>query len=370
MKLVEMKCKNCGSALNVDSEAKEVKCKYCQTIFKIDVEIQHHKLDDAEKIGYELEKGKIRAQEELKAKKIEQQNVIRQAKLEEEKRKKNLKWWIIGWILCFPIPLTILIWKNTKWDKKIKTIIIAVLWIIVIIIGALSNANESNEKKNMIIKCYSEETYNKLNDIIGIDNIKTNISNSTSCESLKLKDNNYKEIEVKVDEDKKLLYIKVDNEIKYGDDPSKEILDRDVNLNKKEDYEFLTMEGFTTLQSLLMNIGDNTRYNHIKNMADYVGYYVKDLSQGEHYGLIKLVYNCKEENYYSNSTETAEFIYDDYKGEKLRKIEYSTKRSLKYIYYINDKESNTLIIPNEKNKKITSFRDAFQIINEREGYEG
>ena len=64
MKLVEMKCKNCCSKLEVDSEAKEVTCNYCGTIFKIDDEIQRIKYEDMEQAGYEFEKGKIRAQQE------------------------------------------------------------------------------------------------------------------------------------------------------------------------------------------------------------------------------------------------------------------------------------------------------------------
>ena len=58
MKLVEMKCKNCGAKLKVNSEVKEANCQFCGAEFKIDDEVQHHKLDDAEQTGYELEKGK------------------------------------------------------------------------------------------------------------------------------------------------------------------------------------------------------------------------------------------------------------------------------------------------------------------------
>ena len=159
MKLVEMKCKNCGAKLKVNAEVKEANCQFCGTEFKIDDEVQHHKLDDAEQMGYELEKGKIRAREEAKQAKIEEQNAILQAKIEEqkailqaqyeeEKRKKNLKWWIIGWIFFFPIPLTILIWKS-KWDQKKKIIATVVLWGVLLLIGTLSpNDTTSTETSN------------------------------------------------------------------------------------------------------------------------------------------------------------------------------------------------------------------------------
>ena len=147
MKLVEMKCKNCGAKLKVNSEVKEANCQFCGAEFKIDDEVQHHKLDDAEQTGYELEKGKIRAREEAKQAKIDEQNAILQAQYEEEKRKKNLKWWIIGWIFFFPIPLTILIWKS-KWDQKKKIIATVILWGVLLLIGALSPNDTTNTEIN------------------------------------------------------------------------------------------------------------------------------------------------------------------------------------------------------------------------------
>ena len=36
-------------------------------------------------------------------------------------KKRNTILWILGWLFCFPIPATILIWrKQNTWDKKIK----------------------------------------------------------------------------------------------------------------------------------------------------------------------------------------------------------------------------------------------------------
>lgn len=147
MKLVEMKCKNCGANLKVNTEDKDVKCTFCNTSFKIDDEVKHIKYDDMEQSGYEFEKGKIRAREEEKNAKIDEKNAILQAQYEEEKRKKNLKWWIIGWIFFFPIPLTILIWRS-KWNQKTKIIVTAVLWGVLLIIGALSPNDTTSTQKN------------------------------------------------------------------------------------------------------------------------------------------------------------------------------------------------------------------------------
>ena len=64
MKLVELRCKNCGALLKENAEESEITCKYCQSKFKLDDEVQHVKYDDMEQSGYEFEKGRLRAQQE------------------------------------------------------------------------------------------------------------------------------------------------------------------------------------------------------------------------------------------------------------------------------------------------------------------
>lgn len=55
MKLVEMKCNNCGSSLKFKDNVKEVTCEYCGT---------HYKLEDDYDKGYKFEKGRIAARNE------------------------------------------------------------------------------------------------------------------------------------------------------------------------------------------------------------------------------------------------------------------------------------------------------------------
>ena len=62
----------------------------------------------------------------------------------EEKKKKNLKWWIIGWILFFPIPLTIIVVRSKKLKTLWKIIILVAIWGGFILIG-LSGEKEKNE---------------------------------------------------------------------------------------------------------------------------------------------------------------------------------------------------------------------------------
>ena len=50
------------------------------------------------------------------------------------KKRSHLALWILGFIFCFPIPVTILI-ARSKLPKLVKTVLIALLWIIVVFIG-------------------------------------------------------------------------------------------------------------------------------------------------------------------------------------------------------------------------------------------
>ena len=86
MKLVEMKCKNCGATLKVASNARDVLCQFCGTEFKIDDEVQHVQYDNMEQSGYEFERGRIRAQQES---------------MPKPKKKITIRT-IIAWIFLFP----------------------------------------------------------------------------------------------------------------------------------------------------------------------------------------------------------------------------------------------------------------------------
>lgn len=127
MKLVELKCKNCGSLLKANSEDKEMTCKYCGTTFKIDDEIKHIKFDDMEQNGYDFEMGRIRAQRESS----------RTYSRSDEPKKKNNKTLllILAWLFLFPFMLTYYIWKTDKLTKRNKIIITIVMWILILIIS-------------------------------------------------------------------------------------------------------------------------------------------------------------------------------------------------------------------------------------------
>lgn len=72
MKLVELKCKNCGAVLKVKPGTNDIHCEHCKANYKLDDEVRHIKFDDVEKAGYDYEKGRQKArQEHEQRKKIE-----------------------------------------------------------------------------------------------------------------------------------------------------------------------------------------------------------------------------------------------------------------------------------------------------------
>lgn len=144
MKLLEMKCKNCGALLKVEEDAKYIECQYCNTKYKLDDEVQHIKYDDMEKSGYEFEKGRIRAQQEQKR---AQSNYNNLNNVNNTSKKKNNKtfWLILAWIFLLPFTATYFIAKNNKLDKKKKIVVIAIMWVIFLVIAY---ANPSENIKN------------------------------------------------------------------------------------------------------------------------------------------------------------------------------------------------------------------------------
>ena len=45
--------------------------------------------------------------------------------------KKRKTWlWVLGWIFIFPIPLTIILVRNSRLRKKTKVILIIVIWFV------------------------------------------------------------------------------------------------------------------------------------------------------------------------------------------------------------------------------------------------
>ena len=69
MKLFSVTCPKCGGKLDVTPNSKMVTCEYCKCDFLIDDEIKRIRLDNAEQVGYDFEKGRQRALEDIEKEK-------------------------------------------------------------------------------------------------------------------------------------------------------------------------------------------------------------------------------------------------------------------------------------------------------------
>ena len=138
MKLVELKCKNCGGLLKVEEGTVDIHCGYCQTDYKLDDEVQHVKYDEMEQTGYDFEKGRIKAKQEHEEELARQKVEAQQAAIKAERTAKNKKWIILAWIFLFPFMLTYWIWAKSKMSTKAKVITTCILWIMFFIVAASS----------------------------------------------------------------------------------------------------------------------------------------------------------------------------------------------------------------------------------------
>lgn len=144
MKIISMVCPNCGASIQVDADKKNLTCNYCGNNLYLDDEVHHIQYDNAEKTGYQFEKGRQRAQAE--ARQFNTQQQYNGAGLQKTKRKTWL--WVIGWILIFPLPLTILLLRKKNMNPILKFGIVAVAWIFYLIIAFAGGANDSSDKQS------------------------------------------------------------------------------------------------------------------------------------------------------------------------------------------------------------------------------
>ncbi len=121
MKLVELKCKECGAQLSVKPDATDIHCAYCKANYKLDDEAVHIVVDDAEEIGYAYERGRMKARKDAERRKVLQEQ-------EEQRRFDSVPILIGLWILFFPVMATWLIWRKLKMPLALKIALTVVLW--------------------------------------------------------------------------------------------------------------------------------------------------------------------------------------------------------------------------------------------------
>ncbi|MBR2742446.1 MAG: hypothetical protein IKD89_02550 [Clostridia bacterium] len=145
MKLIELLCPRCGAVLKVDPSNTQAHCEHCGAVLLIDYEVRTIRVEDAEEVGYNFEKGRQRAQAEAKKASSSSQthytppprddyrespkyNPPRETPAEPEPVKKERRpWllWLLGWIFIFPLPLAMVMSKHKKLGEVARISIMA-----------------------------------------------------------------------------------------------------------------------------------------------------------------------------------------------------------------------------------------------------
>lgn len=142
MKFVEMTCPHCGAHMQADAELRQVQCNHCGSTLLIDDEVQHVQYDNAEEAGYNFEKGRQRAQAEM----VRDYVTANTENTSPAPAKKSRIWlWVLGWIIIFPLPLTIILHRKKNMKPALKYSLIAAAWIVFFLLLYVSNASESDQ---------------------------------------------------------------------------------------------------------------------------------------------------------------------------------------------------------------------------------
>lgn len=148
-----MKCPNCGAEID-----KGGKCEFCGSKLSAEMQKENEQINKdgcpkckSTNITFEREKHEIITSDKKISYNYKTVGLCKDCgfswdvDVQKEKHETNIVWWILGWIIIYPIPATILINRSNKISNKKKRIYIALLWISYIILVAISNSQEVSQ---------------------------------------------------------------------------------------------------------------------------------------------------------------------------------------------------------------------------------
>ncbi|WP_026835534.1 zinc ribbon domain-containing protein [Eubacterium xylanophilum] len=171
-----MKCQKCGAEIS----DKSVTCEYCGSQISYEMKREYEKINKqgcpkcgSSNISFNREK-----QGEYKGKRGT--SVLRKTigickdcgytwdpnMLSKNKKKSSdpkIWLWILGWIVIFPVPLTIILWKQEKLDSKIRYGLIAAAWVLYLVLGFVGGHDEkkSTKESNQYLNESTSTNYGK-----------------------------------------------------------------------------------------------------------------------------------------------------------------------------------------------------------------
>lgn len=152
MKLIKMKCPNCGAELDVDADQKMAVCEYCDTKFLI---------EDDQKVLSNAEESDDKATSVRKGKK----------KFARLGRGLGTCCLVFVWIIFFPIAFTVWAVRNKDMKKPLKIALVTGVWILFIaLFGAGSGSTaSSNSKTDSMELAVTESTTNAESETDSIE---------------------------------------------------------------------------------------------------------------------------------------------------------------------------------------------------------
>lgn len=127
-KAYTVKCPNCGATFDLSDNISSVECQYCHTNVLIDdnsIDI-NLKMENAEEIGYNLEKGRLHAISE-------EHDRLSKEISNKVKKQRIIK--LLKWVLFFPVLIPYNIVFNRKLDFETKFIALFIIFMIILIIS-------------------------------------------------------------------------------------------------------------------------------------------------------------------------------------------------------------------------------------------
>ena len=120
---VSLICPQCGTQQEVEAGQDAVICRYCGKPFAVQTAVSAY--SGTQRSGAFASPGPKYTSEPSKP------------------RKRRTFWWIVGWIFCFPIPLTILMLRNRKLPTAARIAIIVLGWIVYLALGLRGRVNQT-----------------------------------------------------------------------------------------------------------------------------------------------------------------------------------------------------------------------------------
>lgn len=98
-------------------------------------------------------------------------------------KKKKIWPWVLGWLLIFPLPLTILMARKKNLNKKIKIGVIVAAWVLYFVIATLGKSSDrANNSKNSMISSIDSKKSHSSHAVVQ-DPIKVEAVNVTASKS-------------------------------------------------------------------------------------------------------------------------------------------------------------------------------------------